>query len=94
MKNMEQLEQAYQKELKLSEKHKKAAADIKKQMECLQGKMITQKINSMSLNGAEYDKFIKLLSTGKKTLLEAADQILGEKQMEKGDVKSSEHAIP
>lgn len=93
MKTMEQLETAYQKELSLAEKHKKAAADIKKQMELLQGKMVIQKINSMNMSGAEYDKFIKLLSSGKKTVLETADQVLGEKQ-EKGDVKSSEKTMP
>lgn len=92
MKTMEQLETAYQKELSLAEKHKKAAADIKKQMELLQGKMVIQKINSMNMSGAEYDKFIKLLSSGKKTVLETADQVLGEKQ-EKGDVKSSEKTM-
>ena len=93
MKTMEQLEAAYQKELSLAEKHKKAAADIKKQMELLQGKMVIQKINSMNMSGAEYDKFIKLLSSGKKTVLETADLVLSEKQG-KGDVKSSEKTIP
>lgn len=93
MKTMEQLETAYQKELSLAEKHKKAAADIKKQMELLQGKMVIQKINSMNMSGAEYDKFIKLLSSGKKTVLETADQVLSEKQ-EKGDVKASEKTMP
>lgn len=94
MKNMEQLEAAYQKEMGLIEKHKNAAADIKKQMEHLQGKMVVQKINSMNMNGAEYDRFIKLLSSGKKTVLETADQVLGNRQNEKGDVGSSEQAIP
>ena len=94
MKNMEQLESAYQKELGLIEKHKKAAADIKKQMEHLQGKTVVQKINSMNMSGAEYDRFIRLLSSGKKTVLETADQVLGNKQKEKGDAGSSEQAIP
>ena len=81
MKSIGQLEQAYLKELGLSEKHKKTAADIKKQIELLQGKLITQKINSMNMNGAEYDRFIKLLSGGKKAVLEAADQVLREKKV-------------
>lgn len=93
MKNMEQLETAYQKELGLIEKHKKAASDIKKQMEHLQGKTVVQKINSMNMSGSEYDKFIKLLSSGKKTVLETADQVLG-RQKEKGDVKSGEQTMP
>lgn len=94
MKNMEQLEQAYKKEIVLSEKHKKAVADIKKQMELLQGKMITQKVNSMNMSGEEYDRFIKLLSSGKKTVLEVADQVIGCKQKERGEVKSGEQEIP
>lgn len=76
MKSMEQLEKAYLREMELSEKHKKNAADIKKQIELQQGKEITQKINSMKMSGAEYDKFIKLLSGGKKTVLEAASLVL------------------
>lgn len=86
MKSIEQLEKAYAREVELSEKHKKAAADIRKQMEHLQGKLITQKINSMNMSGPEYDRFIKLLSSGKKTVLEAADQVLGNKKLqEKGE---------
>lgn len=93
MKNIEKLEQAYQKEMDLSERHKKAAADIKKEMELLQGKLIMQKITSMNMSGAEYDRFIKLLSGGKKTVLDAADQVLEGRQKEKGDAESSEQAI-
>lgn len=85
MKTIEQLEQAYQKEIGLSEKHKKTAADIRKQIELQQGKMITQKINALNMSGAEYDRFIKLLGSGKKTVLEAADHVLAGKTAEKGD---------
>lgn len=75
MKTMEQLEAAYQKELSLADKHKRAALDIKKQMEYQQGKAITAKVNAMNLNGAEYDRFISLLASGKKSVLEAADLV-------------------
>lgn len=88
MKTIEQLEQMYEKEIALSEKHKKAAGDIRKQIETRQGKMITQKINALAMTGAEYDKFYKLLSSGKKTVLEAADQVLG--VQERGGMKTSE----
>ncbi len=73
---MEQLEKAYQKELELSKKHKKTAEDIKKQMELQQGKAVNQMVNAMNLNGAEYDRFMKLLAGGKKTVLEATDIII------------------
>lgn len=88
MKSIEQLEQAYQKEIALSEKHKKTAADIRRQIELQQGKMITQKINALNMTGAEYDTFIRLLSSGKKTVLQAADQALG--TQEKGGAKTGE----
>lgn len=87
MKTIEQLEQMYEKEMALSEKHKKTAGDIRKQIEMQQGKMITQKINALNMSGVEYDKFLKLLSSGKKTVLQAADQVLGGQE---GGTKTSE----
>ncbi len=85
MKTMEQLEAAYQKELSLADKHKKAAADIKKQMEFQQSKTITAKFNAMNMNGAEYERFIHLLASGKKTVLEAADLALNKNKKEVGE---------
>ena len=85
MKSIEQLEAAYQKELDLVEKHKKAAADIRKQIDHQQGKMIMQSISALNMSGSEYDKFIKLLKSGKKTVLEAAEQVLAARKPEKGD---------
>ena len=85
MKSIEQLEQAYQKELDLAEKHKKAAADIRKQIEHQQGKMIMQSITALNMSGTEYDKFIKLLKSGKKNVLEAAEQVVAGRKGEKGD---------
>ncbi len=88
MKSIAQLEEEYRKAIDLSEKHKKKAADIRKQIEFQQGKLITQKITAMNMNGAEYDKFIKLLASGKRTVLQAADQALFER--EKGGMKTNE----
>ena len=85
MKTMEQLEAAYQKELSLADKYKKAAADIKKQMEFQQSKTITAKFNAMNMNGAEYERFIHLLASGKKTVLEAADLALNKNKKEVGE---------
>ncbi len=95
MKTIEQLEQAYQKELGLSEKHKKTAADIRRQIELQQGKQITQKINALNMSGAEYDRFIKLLASGKKTVMQVADQVLGvHKEEIRGGVNESESQTP
>lgn len=90
MKSMEQLEKMYFRETELAEKHKKTAADIKKQMELQQGKAISQKVNAMNMNGAEYDRFMKLLAGGKKTVLEAAELVLADSIREKegGDVEN------
>lgn len=77
MKNMEQLQNAYEREMNLAEQHKKKAADIRKQMEFLQGKNVSQKINALNMSGAEYDKFMKLLGSGKKTVFEAIESVLG-----------------
>lgn len=86
MKTIEQLEAAYQKELDLAEKHKKAAKAIRDQMDHQQGKMIMQSISALNLSGAEYDQFYKLLKSGKKNVLEAAEQVLAGRKSEKGDV--------
>ena len=91
MKSIEQLETAHQKELDLAEKHKKAAADIRKQIEHQQGKMIMQKINALNMSGSEYDRFNKLLKCGKKTILEAADMVLtGRSEKGEGNADSKE----
>lgn len=85
MKSMEQLEKNYEKELKLAEQHKKNAADIRKQMDMQMGKVVGQKINSLNMNGAEYDRLMKLLGSGKKSVLEAVELVLGESEEKKGD---------
>lgn len=94
MKNFEQLEEMYEKEVSLSEKHQKNAADIKKQMELLKGKTVNQKINTLRLTGPEYDRLMKLLSAGKKTVLEAIEIVLGtasDDRNRKGEMGGEEH---
>ncbi len=92
MKSMEQLEKKYEKELKLAEQHKKNAADIRKQMDLQMGKAVGQKINSLDMNGAEYDRLMKLLSSGKKSVLEAIELVLGETEEQKGDESGEKEA--
>lgn len=91
MKTMEQLEAAYQKELDLADRHKKNAAAIKKQMELQQGKTIAAKVNALNMNGSEYDRFIHLLASGKKTVLEAADVVLAKSRKEEEVGKKDEN---
>ena len=92
MKSMEQLEKKYEKELKLAEQHKKNAADIRKQMDVQMGKAVGQKINSLDMNGAEYDRLMKLLGSGKKSVLEAVELVLGETEEQKGDESGEKEA--
>lgn len=39
----------------------------------------------MNMNGAEYERFIHLLASGKKTVLEAADLALNKNKKEVGE---------
>ena len=74
---MEQLEKAYEKEIRLSEQHKKNAEDIRKQMEWQRQKAFGQKVNALNMNSSEYDLLLKLLASGKKTVMEAVEIVLG-----------------
>lgn len=91
MKSIEKLEENYKRELELAEKHKQNASDIKKEIELLKGNMINQKTKALNLNGAEYDRFMKLLGSDKRTVLEAIGLVLGEdavqeqSEIEKGE---------
>lgn len=84
MKNLEKLEEHYQKELMLSEKHKKNAEDLKKEIELLKGSQVNQKIKALNINGDEYKKLMYLLDN-KKGLMEAIDLVAGNKGKVKGD---------
>lgn len=77
MKSFEALQKSLEKEMALAEKHKQNAADIKKEMEVLRGNVSYKKINALNFTGKEYDKFMRLLDTDKKTVLEAVDLVLG-----------------
>lgn len=100
MKTMEQLEKAYEKEMqlaekhkKITEKHKKNATDYKKQFEQLQLKDVTQRVISLNMSAKEYDDFMKLLKSGKKSVFEAVKLVIGEKAEEvKADDNKEETA--
>lgn len=77
MKSMEQLEKIYEKEMRLSEQHKKNAEDARKQMEYQRQKAFGQKINALNMSSTECDMLLKLLASGKKTVMEAVELVLG-----------------
>ena len=88
MKTIEQLEKAYEKERRLAEQHKKNAEDCKKQIEQLQLKNVSQKVISLNMSAKEYDDFMKLLKSGKKSVFEAVNLVVGKKAEE---VKSDDN---
>ncbi len=86
MKSMEQLEKAYEKEIRLSEQHKKNAEDIRKQMELQRQKAFGQKVSALNMNSREYEMLLKLLASGKRTVMEAIEIVLGASgETKKGD---------
>lgn len=92
MKTMEQLEKAYEKEKRLAEQHRKNAADYKKQIEQLQYKSVTQKVASFNMSAEEFDAFMKLLNSGKKSVFEAVNLVMGGKEEVKTDAIAEETA--
>ena len=51
MKSLEKLEEQYQKELALAQKHKQDAEDLRREIELLKGTMINQKIKALNFSG-------------------------------------------
>lgn len=95
-KTVEQLEKMLEKELELSEQHKKkfeqhkkTAADIKNQIDFQKGKIITQTISPLNMTGDEYARFMKFLKTGRATVMDAVDLALNRKEPEQ-DADSKE----
>ncbi|MCM1388121.1 MAG: hypothetical protein NC231_12395 [Bacillus sp. (in: Bacteria)] len=89
MKSMEQMQALYEKEIGLSEQHKKKALSVKKEMKHMQGKNVNEKVKALNMSGAEYDSFIKLLSSDKKKVLEAVNIVLGKEVKSDADKKET-----
>jgi len=88
MKSIEYYKKQLQKELDLCEKHKKNAADLRKEIEKLKGKMTMSAVNALNLSAAEYNRLMKLLKQDKKSVLEAIDLVIPGEQLnhtEKGE---------
>lgn len=91
MKSISFYEKQYQKEMELVEKHKKNAADIRKTIDTLKGKLTISAMNALNLNSAEYDQLMKFLKQDKKTICEAIDLVVGNNfQKEKGEKNEKE----
>lgn len=81
MKTIDQLEKQLEKENQLIEKHKRNAADIKKQIEQQKGNLTIKAVNSLNLTGTELKLFLNLLKD-KKTVMEAASLFTEDSQQE------------
>ncbi|MCM1103264.1 MAG: hypothetical protein NC409_04075 [Clostridium sp.] len=79
MKSVEQLTNLLNKEEELVETHRKKAADLRKQIELYRCDIAQKKLNSLNLSGSEYDKVMSLLSSGKSSVLAAAEIVLADK---------------
>ncbi|EOS46436.1 hypothetical protein C809_02468 [Lachnospiraceae bacterium MD335] len=76
MKSLEKLEEQYQKELALAQKHKQDAEDLRREIELLKGTMINQKIKALNFSGEEYKKLMVFLND-KKGIMEAIELVTG-----------------
>lgn len=90
MKSLEQLTNLLSKEEELVEHHRKKAADLRKQIELYRCDIAQKKLNSLNLSGAEYDKVMSLLSSGKLNVLAAAEIVLSDKVQEPGQQENKE----
>jgi len=77
LKNLEKLEEHYQREVALAKKHKQNAEDLKREIEIFKGNLINQKIKALNFNGQEYKKLLELLND-KKGLMEAIEKVKGD----------------
>ena len=82
MKSISFYEKQYQKEMELAEKHKKNAADIRKTIDAVKGKLTISAMNALNLNSAEYNQLMKFLKQDKKTICEALDLVVGKEPQE------------
>ncbi len=88
MRSVEQLTNLLQKEEELAERHRKKAADLKKQIELYRCDIVQKKLNSLNLSASEYDKVMSLLASGKGSILAAAEIVLADPAPQDPDHKS------
>lgn len=84
MKSLEKLEEQYQKELALAQKHKQGAEDLRREIELLKGTMVNQRIKSLNFNAEEYRKLMMFLND-KKEIMEAIELVTASSGNMKGD---------
>lgn len=75
MKSIEKMQERYEKELAVIDKHKKTADSLKKQIDDYRNTVLQKKTQELKLSADEYEQFIEFLSKDKNTVLMAAEMI-------------------
>lgn len=84
-KKLEKLEELYQKECALAEKHRKNARDIKEQIEEYRGEMVHRAINNLKLSEDDFKWFLSHLGDKKNI-----HQVIEELKKKKGGEDSQD----
>lgn len=65
MKNLDKLQESYEKELELAKKHKKKAEELKQKIDEQKSMLLQRKMQELNLTPEEYEKFIDFVSDKK-----------------------------
>lgn len=65
MKNLDKLQESYEKELELAQKHKKRADELKQKIDEEKSMLLQKKMRELNLTPEEYEKFIDFVSNKK-----------------------------
>lgn len=65
MKNLDKLQESYEKELELARKHKKRADELKQKIDEQKSMLLQRKMQELNLTPEEYEKFLDFVSDKK-----------------------------
>lgn len=97
MKNLDKLQESYEKELDLAKKHKTKAEELKQRIDEKKAQLLQRKMQELNLTASEYERFISFVSDRKNLLpvlspeeLKEAIQKVPAAQGEGGEMKAIE----
>lgn len=62
MKNLEKLQESYEKELDLAKKHKQKAEELKRKIDEQKSMLLQRRMQELNLTADEYEKFLDFVS--------------------------------
>lgn len=65
MKNLDKLQESYEKELELARRHKKKADELKQKIDEQKSMLLQRKMQELNLTPEEYEKFLDFVSNKK-----------------------------